>query len=197
MIRLLRIHLNDDQAIGWEFDDELVEFLDRSVAFLSHILVTMKHNSVIKPIAIVGPTELPPDFVGFVGRLPVQVYGGMAVPYGKVDKELFKEKWKDPNLPTRTQGSTWKTVESQAPAPDWDTYILDQSYNAFYWARLPYLSEFTDQDVLPYRKDFAGQIIDVARMMALNKNEYDIAQDVNLHSQIQAALGSANKADEQ
>jgi hypothetical protein len=194
---MLRIHLNDEQNIGWEFDDELIDFLDRSTAFLSNILITMKHNSMIKPITVNGATALPQDFVAFVGKLPIQILAGQAIPYGRIDNRIPQPVFEDPNLMKRTYAPTWKSVTESANEPSWESLTTNQTFNALYWSRLPYPSSFRDTDTLPYNIEFAGQIVDVARMMALNKNEYELTQDLALYSQIQAALGSVVKGDEQ
>ena len=54
------------------------------------------------------------------------------------------------------------------------------SYTVRYFARLPYVTSFEDGDPLPYDNDQARKIIALAAIYALNKNEYNVAQDVQL-----------------
>lgn len=49
-----------------------------------------------------------------------------------------------------------------------------------YWARVPHPSSFGPDDTLPYDRDIALVIADVARLFAQNKNEFDISQDLSL-----------------
>lgn len=202
MIRMLRVHLNDEDKIGWEFDDELVDFLDRATAFLTNTLITMKHNSLIKPLLIKGETVLPDDFVSFVGKLPIQIAGGVAIPYGVINKQPVPPHWENANWRYRPHEPTWRDTSVPDPVWDveakaWEEYWTHPEFKVFYWSRLPYVSSFADTDTLPYSHEFATQITDVARMLALNKNEYELTQDVNLFTQVQNALASVTRGAEQ
>jgi hypothetical protein len=198
MLRQLRLHLNDEQKIGWEFDEELIEFLDRSASFITNLLIKMRHNSLIRPLLVEGDTELPSDFVTFVGKLPIQIMGNIARPYGKVDRELVHTYWRDPNLPNYLYTPSWKDPSDEDQEyTTWDDLIKEKKFNTLYWSRLPFVSDFEDTEEVPYKKEFAMQVIDIARMLALNKNEYTLQQDLDLFGQIQAALGSVIGQDDQ
>lgn len=57
-----------------------------------------------------------------------------------------------------------------------------------YWRMLPKPSAYQDTDELPCTNEQAGLIIDLARIYALNKNEYDISQDLTLLGQATQAI---------
>lgn len=75
MVFLLRQHLSDEQAVGWPNESELVSFLDRAADYLSEKLIVDRDPSMKKRLAVVGSTQLPDDFVTFVGNVPVIVEG--------------------------------------------------------------------------------------------------------------------------
>jgi hypothetical protein len=189
---MLRLHLNDEQKINWSADDELIEFLDNATAFITNLLIRMRHNSLIKVLDVNGPTELPQDFVSFVGKQPIQIIGGLARPYGRIDNNTSLKKWKDANVSGSQTTPVWMDK-----ATTWQELTTNQNFNTLYWSRLPYVSDFLDEDKLPYTKEFAGQILDIARILALNKNEYDTQQDVALAQQVQNALSAVIAGDSQ
>lgn len=188
-IYLLRLHLNDEQSIGWPSDDELIEYMDRATSFLTDRLITMRYNSLIKSMQLDGPTELPADFVAFVGRVPVKVIGNTATAYGKIDIHLHDELWKDPNIPINADRMQWKG-DGKDYVP-WSEYTKTTKTSVYYWGRLPFPSTFEPTDELPYTQDQATLILDLARQFALNKNEYDLTQDISIMSQIQTAMAQA------
>lgn len=51
---------------------------------------------------------------------------------------------------------------------------------ARYFARLPYISAYEEQDELPHRHDDMMQIAALAAVYALNKQEYNVTQDMAL-----------------
>lgn len=51
---------------------------------------------------------------------------------------------------------------------------------ARYFARLPYISAYGEQDELPHRHDDVMQIAALAAVYALNKQEYNVTQDMAL-----------------
>jgi hypothetical protein len=198
MLRMLRLHLNDDQKVGWEFDEELVDFLDRATDFITNLLIRMKHNYMIKPVTINGETTLPDDFISFVGRLPIRVFGNKAKAYGSLDNApQFDDTWGSPNHQRNVQSSVWGGKMDAPSTPSYDELQKTNEFQVYYWSRLPYISSLVDTAIIPYPADIAGQVIEVARMLALNKNEYDIAQDVTMFEQVQTALSAVTRGDEQ
>jgi hypothetical protein len=51
---------------------------------------------------------------------------------------------------------------------------------ARYWARLKRFSSLASMEQTPYTPAQESSIIDIARIFALNKNEYDMSQDLTL-----------------
>lgn len=49
-----------------------------------------------------------------------------------------------------------------------------------YWAMLPYVSSFGENDALPYRHDDELRIAALAAIYALNKHEFNVSQDLML-----------------
>lgn len=49
-----------------------------------------------------------------------------------------------------------------------------------YWARLPYVTEFAEDEVLSYAHDDYMKIIGLAAVYALNKHEFTVSQDMHL-----------------
>ena len=149
MLNLLRLHLNDEQKAGWPSDEELNAFLDRASETVSERMIADGDPAFVASITMMGPTQLPDDFVAFLGKIPVSIAGRTAEPYGVVP------------------------------------------FAAAYWKRLPYPSEVQSTAEYPGTTEHAGLIIDLARIYALNKNEYDISQDLALLGQTMKAISAA------
>jgi hypothetical protein len=194
MVYLLRLELVDEQKVGFPNDDELIEYLDRAASFLTDRMITMRYNSLIKYITLDGPTELPADFVTFVGKVPVQIVGNTATVYSKVDKQMPTELWYDPNIPDDDKRLQWGG-KSEEYVP-WEELTKTDKITVIYWSRLPFPSTFvaeegqTEQE-LPYKPDEARLVMELARMFALNRLEYDLTQDLSIMSQIQQAMAQA------
>lgn len=60
-----------------------------------------------------------------------------------------------------------------------------------YWARLPFPSSFKEKEQLPYSHENELLMIDIAAAMALNKNEYDVSQDLGIIGQMSSAAQAA------
>lgn len=69
--------------------------------------------------------------------------------------------------------------------------LRNEDYPARYWGRLSRFSGLTPTERTPYTPSQELLICDIARMFALNKNEYDISQDMALLS---AMMGGASNA---
>jgi len=145
MIFLMRQHLSDEQAVGWQNDSELIAFADRASDYLSEKLIADKDPVMMKTLVVDGLTKLPEGFAAFVGRVPVRVLGWECEGYG---------------------GAV---------------------FEAAYWARLPYPSAFRGCDELPYTREQALLMANLAVVFAQNKNEFDVSQDM-------ALIGELNKA---
>lgn len=150
MLILLRIHLSDEQAVGWPIDLELVAFLDMAANTLSEQLIAAKDPIMLSKVASTA-SKLPADFVSFQGNVPVSIVGSAMEYYGERPTDLL------------------------------------------YWARFPLPSSFKPGDNLPYTSEACSLIIDIARTYALNKNEYDISQDIGMQDRIRAAMETARK----
>ena len=64
--------------------------------------------------------------------------------------------------------------------------------NARYFARLPYVSSYSDTATLPYEHDQYMNILSLAAAYALNKHEFNVSQDLAL-----LGLGEVQNADSQ
>lgn len=64
--------------------------------------------------------------------------------------------------------------------------------NARYFSRLPYVSGFSETATLPYEHDQYMSIIALAAVHALNKHEFNVAQDLAL-----LGIGASSNADSQ
>ncbi|MDR1649931.1 MAG: hypothetical protein LBR71_06680 [Synergistaceae bacterium] len=70
----------------------------------------------------------------------------------------------------------------------------DFPVDADYWGKLPPPSLQGEADEeLPYSHNECVLIADIARIFALNKNEYDISQDMSLLSTLQTSMAAARK----
>jgi hypothetical protein len=198
-VYLLRLHLDDVQKIGWPEDDELIEYMDRATSLLTDQLITMRFNSLMKWIDLDGPTELPDDFVTFVGKVPVRIVGKQAQYMGKKDILKPHMRWRDPNTPDDDNRPQWggEAIDDTAYDPEtgefipWDDLTKTSKTTLLYWSRLPFPSGFGPDDELPYTEDERTLILELARMFALNKNEYDLTQDQQMFGQITSLMAKA------
>jgi hypothetical protein len=75
--------------------------------------------------------------------------------------------------------------------------FVNTGYVARYWARLAKFSGLVSTEQSPYTPAQESLIVDIARMFALNRNEYDISQDMSLLADMRntwrAARGVATK----
>jgi hypothetical protein len=95
-------------------------------------------------------------------------------------------------VPNDDDRLTWGGKFDAEPTIDgWDKLTKTTTTTALYWSMLPYVSTFTEDETLPYRQNELNLIIDVARMFALNKLEYELTQDLSIQSQIQQAMQQA------
>jgi hypothetical protein len=69
----------------------------------------------------------------------------------------------------------------------------DPGTDVLYWANLPAPSSFSPTVALPYTREQSMLIIDAGRIFALNKNEYDISQDMALLGEAIKAVSAARK----
>ena len=60
------------------------------------------------------------------------------------------------------------------------TFFPDITMPIRYFARLPYISGFSEDDALPYDNDQYMTIAALAAIYALNKHEYNVSQDLAL-----------------
>lgn len=76
-----------------------------------------------------------------------------------------------------------------------------RDYSVRYWGRLPRFSGLARTEQSPYSAAQESLIVDIARLFASNKNEYDISQDMTLladmRSTWRAARGIVEKDEEQ
>lgn len=81
MVFLLRQHLSDETATGWPNESELIAFLDRAADYMSEKLIADRDPTMTRRIEIDGLTDMPDDFVSFVGLVPVRVMGRVCESY--------------------------------------------------------------------------------------------------------------------
>ncbi len=62
-----------------------------------------------------------------------------------------------------------------------------------YWGKFPLPSTFGPDDDLPYTRQQALLVIDIARIFALNKNEYNVSQDLSLLGDLKGAIAAARR----
>jgi hypothetical protein len=150
MIKLLRAHLSDEQAIGWPTDFELLAYLDSASGALSDQLITNRDPVMMREMTA-GLTEedLPEDFVSLAGNVPLDIVGRKV----------------------RAGAGVEMTVR--------------------YWAKMPLPSSFKEKDKLPYVREHELLIVDIASMMALNRNEYDVSQDMAVLGQVSKGMSAA------
>jgi hypothetical protein len=198
MIQLLRLNLNDEQRVGWPDDAEIVAFLDRGASFLSDRLIAMQDPALMKRVDInEGGGELPADWIAFVGKIPVRVVGTHYEPYGRFAVEPGKMRWKTANIPDDKSGVTWRdTTAGDGPSgtaqpQDWNDLLTTSGMTALYWSRLPFPSACGPEVELPYTQEQSSLLIALGGMFALNKNEYDLTQDLNIMAQIQQSMATA------
>jgi hypothetical protein len=187
MTATLRQHLSDEQNIGWPWDTELIAYLDRAAAYVSNQLIASKDPAMLKRFTIYEVTDLPEDFTAFVGNVPVIVTGRQCESYGKFDISS-EPRWRDATMPHDVGSRSW----DEEPAT-WDKLTTTDDMEVLYWGRLPYPSSFASVDTLPYTAEQSTLIIEAARMLALNKNEYDLSQDMTLLGEMNKAMAAARR----
>jgi hypothetical protein len=67
----------------------------------------------------------------------------------------------------------------------------DFPLDILYWGKMPHMSALNRESETPYTRERALLIVDIARLFALNKNEYDIAQDLTLLGEIKNTMKGA------
>jgi hypothetical protein len=187
MTAILRQHLSDEQNIGWPWNTELTAYLDRAASYLSNQLIVMKDPAMLQRFTIHGVTDLPDDFVAFVGNVPVTVTGRQCESYGKFEVSRGP-KWKNAAMGHDVGALSWNEEPST-----WDDLTTTSDMEVLYWGRLPYPSSFALLDTLPYTAEQSTLIIEIGRMFALNKNEYELSQDMTLLNEINKATAAARQ----
>jgi hypothetical protein len=187
MTTILRQHLSDEQNIGWPWNTELTAYLDRAASYFSNQLIASKDPALLKRFTVKGVTDLPEDFVSFVGNVPIAVIGRQCEPYGKFDVSN-EPRWKNAAMVHDAGSRSW----NEEPET-WDDLTTTDDMEVLYWGRLPYPSSFAPVDTLPYTEEQSTLIIEIARMFALNKNEYDLSQDMTVLGEINKAAAAARR----
>ncbi len=67
----------------------------------------------------------------------------------------------------------------------------DFPIDVLYWGKFPSPSKQSETEALPYTHEQIVLIVDIARVFALNKNEYDISQDMALLANIQQSIAAS------
>lgn len=70
-------------------------------------------------------------------------------------------------------------------------YYGDVPYNIVYWAHLPLPSSYDDTDEVGHTAAQDAVILELARVFAINRNEYDLTQDLKLAEVWQTAAKEA------
>jgi hypothetical protein len=178
MITLLRAHLSDEQSIGWPDDAELLAYLDRAADYLSDQLIAEKDPVMLKEVSIGGHK---PDDIAFNDN----------------DIAFYDD---DPLVPVEsifTLPDDFVAFAGNVPVSvigrEVHLYDYSVSINALYWSRLAHPSSIGGVDEAPYTGEQALSIVDIARLFALNRNEYDISQDMALMGEINKAAAAARR----
>lgn len=72
-----------------------------------------------------------------------------------------------------------------------ESYFGGMSFGVNYWAKLPLFTSLPSERQTPYGGEKELMIVDIARIFALNRNEYDITQDMALLKETSGSLGEA------
>lgn len=75
MIQIIRNRLNDREGVGDFEDDQLIDYLNQAVNYISGYLVTTMNPLMVKSIELNNGDELPEDFVKTCGNFPMLVEG--------------------------------------------------------------------------------------------------------------------------
>jgi hypothetical protein len=75
----------------------------------------------------------------------------------------------------------------------WDELTTTGDMEVLYWSRLEPPSSFAPTDTLAYTDEQSTLIIETARMLALNKNEYDLSQDMTMLGEFNKAAAAARR----
>lgn len=73
------------------------------------------------------------------------------------------------------------------------SYGSDGEFEAFCWCKYPLPSSFARDEVTTYGRRTALLIVDLARILAQNKNEFDVSQDLSIMSGINQAITEARR----
>jgi hypothetical protein len=83
-------------------------------------------------------------------------------------------------------GNTPVGVTGRAAKP-----LRHEDCTARYWARLKRFSSLAPDNQSPYTPAQESLVVDIARLFALNKNEYDISQDMTLLADMRNVMRAA------
>lgn len=75
MIQIIRNRLNDREGVGDFEDDQLIDYLNQAINYISSYLVTTMNPLMVKSITLANGDELPEDFVKTCGNFPMLVEG--------------------------------------------------------------------------------------------------------------------------
>jgi hypothetical protein len=70
---------------------------------------------------------------------------------------------------------------------------VDVAMPVRYWSKFPSPSAFGEEEPLPYTREHELLITDIAVMFALNKNEYDVSQDMAIFAETTKGIAAARK----
>ena len=71
-LEIVRFRVNDKLSVAYS-DDELMQFLNDSIALLNTELITLKDPVMLKEITISQSMAMPANFVKFAGKYPVYI----------------------------------------------------------------------------------------------------------------------------
>lgn len=163
MITLLRQHLSDEQSIGWRDDSELTVFIERATALLSDKLIAMKDPVMLRKITLVPVAK---EDIAFLDEDIAFLDDDPLVFFAGASSLPDDFVALVGNVPVAIVGRD---------------VCVDSPMDILYWARL----------TPPFTHKQALTIVDIARLFALNKNEFDISPDMTLIGEISKAMGEA------
>lgn len=75
IIQIIRNRLNDRDGVGDFEDDQLVDYLNQAISYISAYLVTTMNPLMVKSATLNDGDELPEDFIKTCGNFPMLVEG--------------------------------------------------------------------------------------------------------------------------
>jgi hypothetical protein len=168
MLGLMRQQLADEQKVNWPDDSELLAHLDHGCDYVSEALIAAKDSTMKKKITVKGNGDSLAGFDLDVGSRDLDPLDDGETRTTALPDDFVRFVG---NIPVAVEGRVATSYEQR----DMDFY---------YWAKLPHPSSFEANAALPYTREQALLILNVGRIMANNRDEFDVSQDLTLANSI-------------